>query len=283
MKTLAIHTLSFALIAACSAQLACVTQQASRLDTAPKPQYGGFSSHPDSLQVFYDYIHGQEMIPAEAGDELRQAIEAIPVDLGTAISLKQEANLRDWLYDFLSTFSASGSDSLAAAFYLREGINNLDMMQALKEQLASRDIPTGDTPFDLFAAGHRALLGLTKREYFFENVSFFDSAFKVFEVKETYDSYALYLEAHGMVPRGTLNFPLKLRDEVEEALQAGKPLVFADIMFIVEEPAGVSPWPWQGRTPSFFRLVWDSERAMWCHVEVYFSRGVPQSFLFSLM
>ena len=283
MKTLAIHTMSFVLIAAWFAQSASATQQASGLDTAPKPQYGGFSSHPDSLQVFYDYIHGQEMISVEAGDELRQAIEAIPVDLGTAISLKQEADLRDWLYDFLVAFSASGSDSLAAAFYLREGINNPDMMQALKEQLASSDIPTGDTPFDLFAAGHRALLGLTKRDYFFENVSFFDSAFKVFEMEEAYDSYALYLEAHGMVPRGTLNFPLKLQEEVEETLQAGEPLVFADIMFIVEEPAGVSPWPWQGRTPSFFRLVWDPERAMWCHTEVYFSRGVPHNFLFSLM
>ena len=284
MKTLAIRTLSFALIVVWFVQSACVEQESSSsLTTAPKSQYGGFSSHPDSLQVFYDYIHGQEMIPVEAGDELRQAIEAIPVDLGTAISLKQEADLRDWSYDFLVAFSASGNDSLAAAFYLREGVNNPDMMQALKEQLAGRDVPTGNTPFDLFVAGHRALLGLTKRDYFFENSSFFDSVFKVFEMKEAYDSYELYLQTHGMVPRGTLNFRLKLQDEVEEALQAGKPLVFADIMFVVEEPAGVSPWPWQGRTPSFFRLVWDPERAMWRHVEVYFSRGVPHNFLFSLM
>ena len=219
----------------------------------------------------------------EAGDELRQAVEAIPVDLSTPIDLKQEAGLRDWLYDFLVAFSASGSDSLAAAFYLREGINNPDMLQTLKEQLASRDVSIGDTPFDLFTAGHRTLLGITKRDYFFENASFFDSVFKVFEMQEAYDSYALYLRTHGMIPKGTLNFHLKLQDEVEEALQAGEQLVFADIMFIVEEPAGVSRWSWQGRTPSFFRLVWDPERAMWRHVEVYFSRGVPQSFLFNVM
>jgi len=276
MKLLAIRPLHFALL---------VTYFGLSSTTAaePKSQYGGFSSHPDSLQVFYDYIHGQEMIPVEADHELRQAIEVIPVDLGTAISLKQEADLRDWLYDFLVAFSSSGNDSLAAEFYLREGVNNPEMIQTLKEQLASRDVSTGDTPSDLFVAGHRVLLGKAERDYFFENVSFFDSVFKVFETKEAYDSYAFYLQTHGMVPKGTLSFHLKLQDEVEEALQAGKPLVFADIMFIVEEPAGVSPWPWQGRTPSFFRLVWDSERTMWRHVEVYFSRGVPQNFLFNVM
>ena len=276
MKPVAINILYFALIAAWFT--------VSGADAAePKSQYGRFSSHPDSLQVFYDYIHGQEMMKIKVGDELRQAIKAVPVDLGTPIDLKQETGLRDWLYDFLVAFSASGSDSLAAAFYLREGFNNSDMIQTLKEQLVSRNVSIGDTPFSIFAAGHRTLLGLTKREYFFESVSFFDSVFKVFEMQEEYDSYAFYLQTHGMLPRGTLNFHLKLQDEVEKALQEGESLVFADIMFIVEEPAGVSPWSWQGRTPSFFRLVWDPERAMWRHVEVYFSKGVPQNFLFSVM
>ncbi len=275
MKTLAISTLSFALIAAWFA--------ISSAAADPKSQYGGFSSHPDSLQAFYDHIHGQEVMKVEAGDALRQAIEAIPVDLGAPINLEQEAGLRDWLYDFLVAFSSSGSDRLAAAFYLREGVNNPDMIQTLKEQLAHQEIPISDTPFDLFAAGHKMLLGITKRDYFFENVSFFDSVFKVFEMQEAYDSYELYLETHGMVPRGTMSFHLKLQDEVEKVLRAGEQLVFADVMFIVEEPAGVSDWSWQGRTPSFFRLVWDSERTMWRHVEVYFSRGVPQSFLFNVM
>ena len=218
----------------------------------------------------------------EAGAALRQAVEAIPVDLGAPIDLAQEAALRDWLYEFLVVFSTSGSDSLAAAFYLREGTHNPDGIEFLQEYLTSRDAPISDTPFAMFASGHRAILDMTKRDYFFENVSFFDSAFKVFEMQEAYDSYAFYLQTHGMVPKGTLNFHPKLRDEVEEALQTGESLVFADIMFIVEEPAGVSPWPWQGRTPSFFRLIWDPERAMWCHVEVYFSSGVPQNFLFNL-
>ena len=277
-------TLYFALIATWFAQSACVEREdVSSLTAELKSQYGGFSSHPDSLQVFYDYIHGQEMMKVETGAELRQAIEAIPVDLGAPIDLAQEAALRDWLYDFLVAFSASGNDSLAAAFYLREGMNNPDGLEFLKEFLASRDAPIGDTPFAMFATGHRTILGITKRDYFFENVSFFDSAFKIFEMQEAYDSYAFYLKTHGMVPRGTLNFHPKLYDEVEEALQAGESLIFADIMFIVEEPAGVSDWSWQGRTPSFCRLVWDAERAMWCHVEVYFSGGVPQNFLFNLM
>jgi len=272
MKPLAIFALIAAWFAVASVAMA-----------EPTSQYGDFSSHPDSLQVFYDYIHGQETIKVEAGDELRQAIEAIPVDLSAPIDLNQEAGLRDWLYDFLVAFSSSGSDSLAAAFYLREGVNNPNRVKRLKKNLERRGEPIGDTPFAIFATAHREILGLTKRDYFFENVSFFDSVFKVFEMQEEYDSYAFYLQTHGMIPRGTLKFHLKMQDEVEEALQAGEPLVFADIMFIVEEPAGVSDWSWQGRTPSFFRLVWDPERAMWRHVEVYFSRGVPQDFLFNVM
>ena len=273
MKPLVIRTLHFfALITVSSAATA-----------EPKSQYGGLSSHPDSLQVFYDYIHGQDMMKVEAGDKLRQAVESIPIDLSVPINLNQEADLRTWLYNFLVAFSASGSDSLVAEFYLREGMNNPDGIEILKKYLASKDTPTDGTPIALFAAGHREILGATKRDYFFENASFFDSVFKVFEIQEEYDNYAFYLQTHGMIPKGTLNFHLKLQDEVEEALQAGKPLVFADIMFIVEEPAGVSRWSWQGRTPSFFRLVWDPDRAMWRHVEVYFSRGVPQNFLFNIM
>ena len=285
MKTLSIRVLYFALIAVWFAQAACVEQEGvSSLTVAPpKSHYGGFSSHPDSLQVFYDYIHGQEMMKVEAGAALRQAIEAIPVDLGAPIDLAQEAALRDWLYEFLVVFSASGSDSLAAAFYLREGVNNPNGIEFLKEFLTSKDAPIGDTPFAMFAAGHRKVLDITKRDYFFENVSFFDSAFKVFEMQEAYDSYAFYLQTYGMTPKATLNFRPKLHDEVEEALQTGESLIFADIMFIVEEPAGVSPWPWQGRTPSFFRLVWDPDKAMWRHVEAYFSGGVPQDFLFNLI
>ena len=134
MKPLSIHVLYFALVA--------VYFDIS--GTAAEPQYGGFSSHPDSLQVFYDYIHGQEMMKVEAGPELRSTVEAIPVDLAAPIDLEQETGLRDWLYDFLVAFSASGSDSLAAAFYLREGVNNPDMIEVLKKYLDRRDTLTGD-------------------------------------------------------------------------------------------------------------------------------------------
>ena len=274
MKTVVIRALYLAFVAVWS----------SIPDTAvakTKSQYGGFS--PDSLQVFYEYIHGQEMMRVETGPQLKKAVDAVPVDLGALIDLKQEAELRNWLYEFLVAFSSSGNDSLAAAFYLREGTNNPDMVERLKKFTESKGSPKGDTPFAVFRAGHRYILDATNRDYFFENVSFFDSVFKVFEMQEAYDSYAIYLKTHGMVPKGTLNFRPKLQKEVEEALQEGEQRLFADIMFIVEEPEGVSPWEWQGRTPVFFRLIWDPERAMWRHVEVYFSAGVPQSFLFHIM
>ena len=55
MKTLSIRVLYFALIAAWFAQSACVEQESVSSLTAapPKSHYGGFSSHPDSLQIFY--------------------------------------------------------------------------------------------------------------------------------------------------------------------------------------------------------------------------------------
>ncbi len=246
----------------------------------PKPQYGGFSS--DSLQVFYDYIHGQEMMKVEAGDELRNAIESIPVDLGTAIDLEQEAGLRDWLYDLLVAFSVSGSDSLAVAFYMREGANNSDLIEQVKKETKSQGVLEGDTdtPSAFFKSFHKVMLNMAKRDYFFANVSFFDSAFKVFEMQEEYASYKSYLETHGMLPKGNVFFEfIKLREEVEKRLQGGTPLVFADIMFIVEEPEEFTTFETPGRTPTFFRLLWDPEKAMWRHVEVYFSHGVPHQFL----
>lgn len=278
MKPSPIRTLYFALIALWLGVSGAVAA------AEPKREYGGFSS--DSLQVFYDYIHGQEMIKVEAGLQLRSAIEAIPIELGTAIDLKQETNLRDWLYDFLVAFSSSGSDSLAATFYLREGVNNPNMLEQVKNEAESQGILKGDidTPFAFFKSMHKIALEFAERDYFFENVSFFDSVFKVFEMQEEYDSYEAYLETHGMLPKGMVFFDLKLQEKIEKHLQGGIPLVFADVMFIVEEPEGISNWSWQGRTPSFFRLVWDPERAMWCHVEVYFSHGVPHNFLlFNIM
>ena len=273
MKSLAIRTLYFALIAAWFAVSSAAAAE-------PKSQYGGFAS--DSLQVFYDYIHGQAMMKVEASDELRSAIESIPVDLGTAIDLEQEAGLRDWLYDFLVAFSVSGSNSLAVAFYMQEGANNSDLIEQVKNKAKSQGVLKGDTdtPFAFFKSFHKVMLNMAKRDYFFANVSFFDSVFKVFEMQEEYDSYKSYLDTHGMLPKGSVFFEfIKLREEVEKHLQGGTPLVFADIMFIVEEPEEFTTFEIPGRTPTFFRLLWDPEKAIWRHVEVYFSHGVPHQFL----
>ncbi len=247
-----------------------------------KSLYGGFSL--DNIQVFYDYIHGQEMTKVEAGPQLRQAVEALPIEPEYPINAQQQTGLRDWLYDFLVAFSASGSDDLAADFYLREGVNNPEGLDQLRRFTKGRVRLDSDTPFNLFKGAHRLLLAAELgRDYLFANVSFFDSVFKVFEIQTEYASYQAYAEAHGMVPRGATSLTFALCREVEERLRSGEQMVFADIMFIVEEPAEFTTFKTPGRTPSFFRLVWDSERAMWRHVEAFFSYGVPQAFLFSAM
>ena len=87
-------TLYFALIAAWFA--------ASNVSAEPQAQYGGYSFSDEasiraSLQAFSDYVNSLEMINVEAGDELRQAIAAIPVKLETPIAHAQEAAVRAWL------------------------------------------------------------------------------------------------------------------------------------------------------------------------------------------
>ena len=287
MKPSAIRPLYFALVAAWFAQSAGIAQEdVSSLAAELKSQYGSFSSHPDSLQVFYDYIHDQEMIGVKAGAELQQAIEAIPVDLSAPIDLEQEASLRSWFYDFLVAHSVSGSDSLAAAFYLRGGNIYPDVVETIKEDLKSErpDLLEGDRPFDVFKAAYRfVVLENLERDYLFGNVSFFDSVFKVFEMQEGYDSYEDYAKIQGMLPRGITSLEILLRPEVEERLKEDKKIVFVDVLFIVEEPAEFTTFKIPGRTPSFFRLAWDSERNIWRPVEAFFSRGVPQAFLLSAM
>ena len=75
MQPLAIRTLHFALIAAWFAISSAAIAE-------PKSQYGGFSSDDDGRQAYLDYINGLEMIQVEAGAELQQAVEAIPVEPG---------------------------------------------------------------------------------------------------------------------------------------------------------------------------------------------------------
>lgn len=288
MRPSAIRFVYFALGITWLAQSASIAQEgvSNAAPADPKSQYGRFSSHPDSLQVFYDYIHSQEVMKVEAGAELQQAIEAIPVDLGAPIDLAQEASLRTWFYNFLVAHSVSGSDSLAAAFYLRGGSMYPDILETIKKDLKSErpDLLKGDRPFDVFRAAYRfVVLEALERDYLFGNVSFFDSVFKVFEMQEGYDSYEAYAATQGMLPRGTTTLELLLRPEIEKRLKAGKKMVFVDVLFIVEEPAEFTTFEIPGRTPSFFRLAWDSERAIWRPVEAFFSRGVPQAFLLSTM
>jgi len=269
MKLLAIRPLHFALL---------VTYFGLSSTTAaePKSQYGGFSSHPDSLQVFYDYIHGQEMIPVEADHELRQAIEVIPVDLGTAISLKQEADLRDWLYDFLVAFSSSGNDSLAAEFYLREGVNNPRALQGMQATLEHWGIPQGDTPLALFKAMHRAVIDAQGYEYRFGHAFFRHSTFKVFEMQGRYEHYRAY-------PPDVVKARFKLQKEVASALRTGERRVFTDIAFVTAEPAASAGAEGPICTPFFCRLVWDPQRAMWRFVEAFYNAKLPHAFLFSAL
>ena len=270
-------TLYFALIAAWFA--------ASSVSAEPKGHFGGYSMHPDSIQAslqsFLDYVNSLEMINVEAGDELQQAIAGIPVTGDTPITPAQEADLRAWLYDFLVAFSVSSSDSLAATFYLREGVNNPEGMEKLKDQLTSKGLLKGDTPFDILKAGHRQLLDKNDCDYYLGKVSFFDSAFEVSELQAGYSDYFESLMGRGMFPPAAFsgNFA-KMKSEVQEHLQAGKPQTFIEVMFIVEEPEEFASFEGAKRIPFFFRMAWDPDKAMWRLVEIVYGMGRPY-FLFS--
>ena len=268
MQRLAIRILSLALIAVSSA-------------TAVETNYpqGGFAPRLDKLQDLLAHIRTVEKIKVKAGPKLWQAIATIPVATGpiatgVPITPEQEADLRDWLYDFLVAFSVSGNDSLAAQFYLREGVNNPTALKHMKETLENWDIPKGDTPFALFQAMHRAILDHQGYEYCFGNAFFRHSTFKVFEMQGHYERYQAY-------PRDVVKARFKLQQEVESALRAGEKRVFTDIAFVTEEPAEFAGSEGPICTPFFCRLVWDPERTMWRFVEVFYTSKRPNPFLFS--
>ncbi len=267
-------TLYFALIAAWFA--------ASSAAAEPKAQYGGYSWDENwqvSLQAFHDYVNSLEMINVEAGDELQQAIAAIPVEGDTPITPEQEADLRTYLYDLLVAFSVSSSDSLAAAFYLREGVNNPEAIEELKNRLASEGLLKGETPFDILKAGHRQLLDKNEYDYYFGKVSFFDSAFEVSERQAEYSPYSESLRERGLLPPTEVSGRFsKMKSEVQEHLQAGKPQTFVEVMFIVEEPEEFAALE-MAHIPFFFRMAWDPDKAMWRHVELVYCIGTPY-FLF---
>ena len=291
MKRLAIHTLHFALIAAWFGV-------SSTSAAEPKRQYGGFSPEADGHQAYLDYIHGLEMIKVEAGTELQKAVEAIPVEPGISITSEQEADLRDWLYDFLVAFSVSGSDSLAAAFYLREGVNNSEGIEQIKKQFEAFESdpvatqlksmgmnipeqPVDDTPFALFKAMHRFGLDMKGRDYFFGNASFFDSSYRTFELQGGYESYVDYAQTHGLLPIGYMGWFPKLRKEIEEGLKAGEQWMAAEFMFIAEEPEEFTSFEGAVRHPFFVRLVWSPEQNMWRLVEAFGPNNAPVLFLFN--
>ncbi len=297
MQPLAIRTLHFALIAAWFAISSTAVAE-------PKSQYGGFSPDDDGHQVYLDYINSLEMIQVEAGAELQQAIAAIPVEPGIPITPEQEADLRDWLYDFLVAFSVSGNDSLAATFYLREGVDNPDKIQRMKKDLESgpslkdkaalkalkavgvsipipEPVPdAGDTPLAILKTQHRQLLYMKGLDYFFGNISFFDSKYSVFELQGEYERYVDYIKTHGLLPMGHMgSFPMG--NEIEEALQAGEKWVAAQFMFIFAEPEEAADFE-KGpmRYPFFVRLVWSPEKAMWCLAETVMPNDAPVLFSF---
>ena len=272
-------TLYFTLIAAWFA--------VSNVSAEPKAHFGGYSIHPDSIQAsiqsFLDYVNSLEMINVEAGDELQQAIAGIPVtgEGGTPITPAQEADLRAWLYDFLVAFSVSSNDSLAAAFYLREGVNNPEGIEKLKDQLTNEGLLKGDTPFDILKAGHRQLLNEYECDYYLGKVSFFDSAFEVSELQAKYSSYSKSLMSRGMYPpsgaySGT---KAKMKSEVHAHIQAGKPQTSVEFMCIIEEPEEFASFEGVKRVPFFFRMAWDPDKAMWRFVEIRYGIGVKY-FLF---
>ena len=263
MQPLAIRILSLALITISSA---------AAVET--KYPHGGFEPRLDKLQGLLDYVHTVKKIKVQAGPRLWQAIESIPVATGVPITPAQEADLRDWLYDFLVAFSVSGNDSLAAKFYLREGANNPTALQHMQETLKSWDIPQGDTPFDLFRSMHRAILDHQGYEYCFGNAFLRLSTFKVFEMQGQYERYRSY-------PRNVIKGRFKLQKEVEAALRAGEKRVFTDIAFVTEEPTEFAGSEGPTCTPFFCRLVWDPERTMWRFVEVFYTSKRPNPFLFS--
>ena len=288
-----------AIFALCAAWLAV-----SSTATAEPKSY--LSAAANGHQAYLDYLHALEMIAVEADDQLQQAVAAIPVEADISITPAQEAGLRAWLHDFLVAFSAAGSDSLAATFYLREGeaVDNPDRIQRIKEDLESGpslkdkaalkalktmgiSIPipepvsdAGDTPLAIIKTQHQQNLYMKGRDYFFANISFSDSKFSVSELQGEYESYVDYIETHGLLPMGYMgSFPMG--KEIEEALQAGEKWVAAQFMFIFAEPEEAADFETGPmRCPFFVRLVWSPEKAMWRLAEIVMPNDAPVQFSF---
>lgn len=281
--------------------------------------YGGFTQ--ENMHAFNNYINALAMIKVQAGEELNQAIDAIPIDLETAIDSEQERGLRDWLRQYLIAFSEAGNDSLAAVFYLREGFDaehykkikiewaefrqrhvrrknsnvvakNIDGSAITDEEIENMVEKTRErvetalreeSPLSIIRSDHRETLRSFNKEHFIENVSFRDSEFRVFELNKGDQTFFSLAKDRGMLPRGFVQYSPypKLKEQLPALLEAGERTICADILFIVEEPSASAPDPTMpGRTPSFFRLLWDREEKLWRHLEVFYSQGVVEAYFF---
>ena len=189
----------------------------------------------------------------------------------------------------LVAFSVSGNDSLAAEFYLREGVNNPRALKNMKETLKRvGGSPKATRPFAIFQTMHRAVLDDQGYDYRFGNAFFRHSTFKVFEMQGHYERYRAHprdavKQGHyeRTYPRDVVKARFKLQQEIDGALRAGEKRVFTDIAFVTEEPAEFAGSEGPVCTPFFCRLVWDPERAMWRFVEVFYNSKRPNPFLFS--
>lgn len=282
--------------------------------------YGGFTR--ENIQEYYNYIHGQEMIKVQEGEELNQAIDAIPINLETEIDSEQERGLRDWLRQYLIAFSESGNDSLAAIFYLRDGfdaehykrikiksaefiqrhaqnkkskfvVKNKDGSMMTDEEIENMVEKTRErvetalreeSPLSIVRSEHRKKLRGDK-EYFIENVSFRDSEFRVFELNKGDQTFFSLAEDRGMLPEGLAKYPQspELKEQLPALLEAGERIICVDILFIVEEPSESAQNPTTPRrTPSFFRLIWDRDKKLWRHAEVFYLGVGEDYFSFGL-
>ena len=316
------------LILFCSAFIIGLSSISSPIQ-AREGGYGSFTQ--ENIQEFDDYINGLEMIKVQVGKELDQAIDAIPINLETAIDLEQERGLRDWLRQYLIAFSESGNDSLAAVFYLRAGFNkeryvaqNLSLINLVQESAQDLNViiqrPDGtilteeeieksskkkidnvraraetalkEGALPLFRSMHKDVLRNHNSEYFIENVSFQDSGFRVFELGQGIPTFLRLASDRGMLPRGYRSYPTALSERLPALLEAGEKIICADILFTVEEPlplefTSITPNPilGPGRTPSFFRLMWDQDKKIWHRLEVFYSSGggVGNTYFFNLL
>ena len=274
--------------------------------------YGGFTR--ENFQEFYDYLNSQEMIKVQESEELDQAIDAIPINLETAIDLEQERGLRDWLRQYLIAFSESGNDSLAAVFYLRDGFDSEKYKKTKMEwaedwvtfqqkdaqsqnsndkkienmvEKIRKEVETAlmkKSPLSIIRSDHKAILRSLNKEYFIENVSFHDSEFRIFELNKEDQTFFSLAKGRGMLPTGFIKYAVsqELKEQLPTHIEAGEKIICVDIMFIVEEPSESAFDPTMTRlTPSFFRLMWDRDKKLWHHLEIFYSPSVSESYLFN--